>query len=81
MDFKELRLKTIRQLINRAFRLRKGLQINYSLLTPVNFKFNGVVRIDRLGDISDEVKRLGPEAIPTESGISNRLQKSLLLWV
>ncbi|GMQ29905.1 hypothetical protein [Algoriphagus confluentis] len=77
-DFKGLQFNTIPLLISGAFRLKNSFQINYGLLTPVNFKFNGVARIDRLSDLIEEAESPGQEEILAESAISNRLQETTL---
>jgi hypothetical protein len=77
-DFRGLQFNTIPLLISGAFKLKSGFQINYGLLTPVSFKFNGIARIQRLSDLIPEEESPGPEELIAESGIYTRVQETSL---
>lgn len=77
-DFKGLQFNTVPLLISGALKLKNGFRLNYGLLTPVSFKFNGVARIDRLSDLVEENESPGEEELLAESSINTRVQETTL---
>lgn len=77
-DFKGLQFNSFPLLISGSFSLKNKLRIHYGLLTPVNFKFNGIARIDRISDLVDEAESPGPEELLAESGVNTRVQETTL---
>lgn len=77
-DFAGLQFNTVPLLISGALRLKSGFRINYGLLTPVSFKFNGVARINRLSDLINENESPGQEELVAESAVSTRVQETTL---
>lgn len=77
-DFKGLQFNTIPLLISGAFKFKNGFRLNYGLLTPVSFKFNGVARIDRYSNLVEESESPGEEELLAESSINTRVQETSL---
>jgi len=77
-DFRGFQFNTIPLLISGSINTKRGLKINYGLLTPLSFKFNGIARIDRTSNLVNDSESPGMEELLAESSINTRVQETSL---
>ena len=77
-DFKGIQFNTVPLLISGSIKSKSKWNISYGLLTPVNFKFNGIARVEGFYDLVNENESPGLEELVAESGLNTNVQETLV---
>ena len=78
-DFKSNKFASIPLMVGGMLKTKKDRwKIGYAIMTPGDFNFKGIARVDGAYDIAEETESPGKEEVVGESGITTKLSEVIL---